>query len=79
MKKAVEELNQSANRHAVVNILCKEQGITADGLGLVEAVKFIADGKERIHGMQLIMNADCDKHDTLINDYDREYLGGINK
>ena len=29
--------------------------------------------------MQLIMNADRDKYGTLIKDYNREYLGGINK
>ena len=29
--------------------------------------------------MHLIMNADRYKYDTLIKDYDREYLGQINK
>ena len=29
--------------------------------------------------MQLIMNTDRDKYDTLIKDYNRECLGGINK
>ena len=39
----------------------------------------IAAGKERILGMQLIMNVDRDKYGTLVKDYDREYLDGINK
>ena len=29
--------------------------------------------------MQLIMNADCNKYGTLVKDYNREYIGGINK
>ena len=39
---------------------------------------YIADGNERILVMQPIMNADCDKFGTLINEYAREYLGRIN-
>ena len=77
-KKVVEELNQSVNGHTVVAILCREQKISADGLRLAEAMTLIVDGKERILGMQLIMNADRDKYGTLIKDYDREYLGGVN-
>ena len=56
------ELNQSANRHVVVEILCGEQKISADDLGPTETMKTIADGKEKILGMQLIMNDNCDWH-----------------
>ena len=35
-------------------------------------MKCVADGKKRILG-------DCDKYGTLLKDYDREYLGGVNK
>ena len=59
--------------------MCKEQNVNADDLGSAEAMKCIADGKERIIGMQLTVNADRDKDVTLVKDYDREYLGGINK
>ena len=79
MRKVVEEPNQSANGHAIVEIMCRELDINLDDIEDAEATKFIADGKERILGLQLIMNADCDKFGTLIKDYDREYLGGINK
>ena len=44
-----------------------------------KAVKFIADGKKRLLGMPLVMNADCNKYGTLIKDYDREYLNRISK
>ena len=44
-----------------------------------EATQFITAGKERILGMQLIINADCDIYGTLIKDYNRDYLGGDNK
>ena len=79
IKKVAEELNQSANGHAVVEKMCRELDINQDDIEEAEATKFIADRKERILGMQLIMNADCNKYGTLIKDYDREYLGGINK
>ena len=75
----VEELNQTAKwaRH------CRNtmQGAKHQWrwLGLAEATKFNAGGKDRILGMQLIMNADRDKYSTLIKDYNREYLGGIHK
>ena len=32
MKRVVEELNQSTNGHPFVEIICREQGINADGL-----------------------------------------------
>ena len=76
-KKVVEELNQTANRHAVIEVLRKKKNTSVDGLGPAEAMKFITDGKERILGMQLIMNVDRDKYGTLIKDYNREYLGRI--
>ena len=79
MEKAVEELNQTANGHAIVEISCKDQNISADGLVPAEAMKYITDGKERNLGMQLIMNVDCNKYGTLIKDYDGEYLGKINR
>ena len=79
MKKVVEELNQTLNGHFVVEILYKEQNISADGLGRTEATQYIADGKERIFGMQLFMNKDHDKLRTLIKDYEREHLVRINK
>ena len=59
--------------------MCKEQYVNIEELGSVEAIKRITASKERILGMQPIMNADCNKHGTLIKDYDREYLGQINK
>ena len=79
MKKVVKELNQTVNGHAVVEILRKQQNTSADSLGPAEATKFISDGKERILGIQLIMNLDRNKYGTLIKYYNREYLGGINK
>ena len=79
VKKVVEELNQSENGHAVLEILCREQNISAGNLGATEAMECIADRKEGILGMQLIMNGGYNKYGTLIKDYDREYLGRINK
>ena len=78
-KKAVEELNHTTYGHVVVEIIYKEQNIKVEEIGLDEATQFIAAGKERILGMQLIIKTDCDKYDTLIKDYDREYLDGTNK
>ena len=78
-KKVFEELNQTINGHVVVEIPCKEQSSSVDGLEPAEATKFIANGKERIFGMQLIMNTDRDKYGTLIKDYDNKYFGVINK
>ena len=78
MKKVAEELNQTTIRHTVVEILCKEQNSSVDDAGPTEATRLIAGGKERILGMLLIMNMDWDKYGTLIKDYDREYIGGIN-
>ena len=65
MLRIVEEPNRAAHGHADIEIMCKEQNISADGLRAAEAVKFIADGKERLLGMQFIMNADCNKYGTL--------------
>ena len=78
-KKVIEELNQRAHGHTVVEIICKEQYLKIEDIGPEEAARFIAAGKERILGMQLIMNTDCDKYGTLTKDYIKEYLGGINK
>ena len=41
MTKVVEKLNQTANGHTVVEILCKDLNISADGLRPAEATKFI--------------------------------------
>ena len=79
IKKVVEELNQSVNGHASVEILCWEQPIGADGLDVAEKTKLIADGKKRIIGMRLIMDVNHNTYGTLIKDYDREYLGRISK
>ena len=79
MKKVVEELNHTAHVHTVVEIICKEQNLKVEDLGPEEATRFIAAGKERILGVQLIINADCGKYGTLIKDYDRDYLDGTNK
>ena len=78
-KELVEVLNRTTHRNAVVERLCKEQHVSVDDLGSAEAIKFIADGKEKILGMQCIMNIDRNKDGTLIENYDSEYLGGINK
>ena len=56
-KKVIEELNHTVHRHAVVKIMCKAQNLKLDDIGPEEAAQFIAAGKERILGMQLIMNA----------------------
>ena len=79
IKKVVEELNQSVNGHASVEILCWEQPIGADGLDVAEKTKLIADGKKRVIGMRLIMDVNHNTYGTLIKDYDREYLGRISK
>ena len=50
-KKAARELNQSTNGHTVVEILCRDQNISANGLEEAEKTKFIADDQERILGM----------------------------
>ena len=78
MKKVVEEINHTAHSHTLVEIMYKEQNTNVEEIGPDEAIKFIAVGKERIFGMQLIMNADRNTYGTLIKDYGREYLGGIN-
>ena len=65
-KKAVEEPNHTAHRHAVVEIICKEQNPKIEDLRPKEATQFIVAGKDRVLGMQLIMNTDCDKYGTLI-------------
>ena len=59
-KKVVKELNQSANGNANAEIMCRELDINPDDIEEAEATKFIADGKERILGIELIMNADRD-------------------
>ena len=71
MKKVVEELNHTAHVHTVVEIICKEQNLKVEDLRPEEATRFIAAGKERVLGVQLIINADRDKYGTLIKDYDR--------
>ena len=79
MKKVVEELNQSVNGHAVVEILCREQNISADGLSEVEKTKFIAGGQKRILGMHFLMNANHNKFGARIKDYDRQHLSRNDK
>ena len=71
MKKVVEELSHTTHRHNVVKTLCKEQNNSVNGLEMADAVKFIADGKERNLGMQLIMNTNCNIYGTLTKDCDR--------
>ena len=39
-----------------------------------EKTRFILDCQERILGLQLVMNVNCDKYVTLIKIYSREYL-----
>ena len=60
-EEGVEEINQTINGHAVIEILYKEQNVSSDGLGAAEGTKCIVDGKERIPGLQLIVNADREK------------------
>ena len=79
VKKVVVELNHTHHGHTVVEILCKEQNVKPEEFGPDEAIKCFGAKKERILGLQLIMNVDRDKYGTLIKDYNREYLGGINK
>ena len=62
-----------------MEILCREQNTSADGLGKVEKIKFNAHGQERILVTKLIMNTDRDKYGTLIKDYNGEYLNRNNK
>ena len=62
-----------------MEIFCREQHISVDGLSNGEKTHFVADGQERNLGMQLSMNTDCDKYSTLIKGYDRKYLSGNNK
>ena len=54
-KKVVGEFNHTTHGHAVVEIMCKKQNVNVEEIGTGEAMKFIASGKERILGMQLIM------------------------
>ena len=79
MKKVVEELNHTAHGHVVVEVLCKEEHINVEERRSAEAIKLIAAGKERILGMRLIMNNNHDTYGTLIKDYNRKYIGGMNK
>ena len=65
--------------YAVVKLICKEQNVKVEDLGPKETTQFIAACKQRILGMELIMNADRDKYGTLIKDYNREYLSRVNK
>ena len=58
--------------HVGVEIMYKEKHVNVEELGSAEAMQLIAVDKGRILGMQLIMNADCDKYGTLIKAYDRE-------
>jgi hypothetical protein len=46
-KRVVEELNQSVNGHAVVELVCREQSDSAVGFSKAEKTKCIANGKER--------------------------------
>ena len=39
-----------------------------------EKTRFILNCQERIFGLQLVMNVNCDKYVTLIKIYNREYL-----
>ena len=39
----------------------------------------MVDDKERTPDMQLIMNTNHDKYGTLIKEYDREYIGRMNR
>ena len=77
-KKVVEELNYTMHWNAVVEIKCKVQNIKVEELGPNEGIKFNATGKERILRKQPIVHVDRNKYGTLIKDYDREYLCGIN-
>ena len=72
-------LNQSTNMHLVIEIVCREQPSSVDCLRPTEAMKVVADAKERILDMQLIMNVICNTDGTLIKGHNRKTLGGIKR
>ena len=78
LHKVVEELSQSYYGSPFVDIICRETNEDPSTLNAEERIALISQGEDRMLAMQLVMNADRDKYGSLIEDYDRNFLGGNN-
>ena len=78
LNKVVQELNHSDHGSPFIDIICRETGVNPTGLSSQDKLDLIAKGEERMHAMQLIMNADKDRFGNIIERYDRDFLRGTN-
>ena len=76
LHKVAEELQQSDYGSPFVDIICRETNKDPSTLNADEKIAIISQGEDRMIAMQLVMNADRDKYGSLIEDYDRDFLGG---
>ena len=78
LNNVVRELNRSDNGSPFVDIICRENGDNPTTLTPDAKVKLTKEGEERMLAMQLIVNANPNKHGSLIESYDRDFLSGEN-
>ena len=74
LNNVVQELNKSDHDSLFVDITCREKEEKPDTLSLDEYSKYIKEGGEIMLTVQLVMNADPDKHGSLIESYNIDFL-----
>ena len=79
LHKVVDELNGTSLSDTCVDIICKETGKEKGALTDDEKTKMAEEGEERMLAMQLLLNSDREQYGSLIEEFDRDFLSGINK
>ncbi len=79
LHKVVEELTGTNLSDACIDIICKETKQVKADLDDDEKWTLVEAGKERMLAMQLLLNSDKEQYGSLIEEFDRDFLSGINK
>ena len=77
--KVVDELNHSDHGSVFIEIISREKGVDPTTLTSDQQVEMMVEGEERMKAMQLILNADKKRYGHLIEEFDRAYLGSIDR
>ena len=79
MRKVVNELTASEHGSPFINIICRETQKDPTLLTNDEKEEMTKQGDERLMAMNLVLNADKKRYGGLIEEFDRAYLGNVNR
>ena len=79
VRKVVEELMHSEHGSPFVDIICRERKTDPHTLNDNEKNELIEEGEDRYQAMRLLLNADRKRYGSLIEEFDRAYLGNVNR